>query len=367
MPSPATQPPTPRRQRWLRIRLRTLMGLVIPIGVVLGWMNWRINQARTQREAVAIVRSAGGLVQYDDKFHPDDRRQVASRWLGDDFFRQVVAVTTRRQLPPGGLRLIGGLDGLKQLTLADTTGLELEWPALGGLERLARVTLRGPAVNDAALTVLGQQRSLRYLQLTRTQATDRGLSRLVGAARLETLIIASAPRLTDAGLARALADGWPSLRDLRIGRVGESLPQTVAALARHHPHLRQLWLVGWPIQAADLAPLGDLAELTWLYLAHADVDDAALVQVARLPNLRHLALNDTDVTDEGMRTVAQLTGLVSLDLSETRVGPLGLLHLRDLPDLAYLNITGTRITRADLDSFAEGRSDQAARTQIIGP
>src|SRR5690348_2818931 len=88
--------PSPLR-RWLRLRLRGLMIIVLVIGVGMGWLSWLIRSARTQRDAVAAIENAEGVVSYDWEWsngidHPG-RRPWAPRWLvglvGVDYFAHV--------------------------------------------------------------------------------------------------------------------------------------------------------------------------------------------------------------------------------------------------------------------------------------
>src|SRR5687768_2799177 len=55
---------SPRRRFRLPLRfsLRTFLAAITIVCVVLGW---RFNRARLQRDAVAAVRAAGGMVHYE--------------------------------------------------------------------------------------------------------------------------------------------------------------------------------------------------------------------------------------------------------------------------------------------------------------
>ena len=54
-----------RKRRWLRFGLRTMLVGVLFLCVFLGWLGLRMNDARKQKRAVALLRNAGGVVQYD--------------------------------------------------------------------------------------------------------------------------------------------------------------------------------------------------------------------------------------------------------------------------------------------------------------
>ena len=54
-------PPKPRR--WLRFSLRTLLLL---IAVVACWFGWRLNELERERQALASIKAAGGIVHVWD-------------------------------------------------------------------------------------------------------------------------------------------------------------------------------------------------------------------------------------------------------------------------------------------------------------
>ena len=52
----------PKRRRWLRFSLRTLLLLT---AVIAAWLGVQVNKAQKQRAAVAAIQEAGGKVHYD--------------------------------------------------------------------------------------------------------------------------------------------------------------------------------------------------------------------------------------------------------------------------------------------------------------
>src|SRR5579871_5209776 len=81
--STMTDPPTKPRRRWRpTVSVRLLMGVVLVLGVFLGW---RVNRASTQRELVAAIKRVGGEVTYDnqlvgDVFYYGDPQPWAPAW-----------------------------------------------------------------------------------------------------------------------------------------------------------------------------------------------------------------------------------------------------------------------------------------------
>src|SRR5262245_2156580 len=98
-----SQAVTAKRRR-LRISVRTLMLLIFGLAA---WLGWRVNLARTQREAVAAIEAHGGFVAYNWEFVNDKRvpgrSPNAPGWLrkqlGDAFFQDVVQVAFSRRVP----------------------------------------------------------------------------------------------------------------------------------------------------------------------------------------------------------------------------------------------------------------------------
>ncbi len=77
-----------------------LMALVILLGVGMGWV---VRRARVQREAVEMIKAAGGEVVFD--YQRPWRRNAEPwgpkwlrRWLGDEYFRDVVEVRLNGKL-----------------------------------------------------------------------------------------------------------------------------------------------------------------------------------------------------------------------------------------------------------------------------
>src|SRR5687768_7415220 len=95
-PSAPTIPPPPHRP-WFQFRLRSLMVFMVIISIVLGAFGWRLQRARQQAKAVAILRrleagvSYEAYVRFDDLWSYDPNRDSSipafiRQSLGDDFF-----------------------------------------------------------------------------------------------------------------------------------------------------------------------------------------------------------------------------------------------------------------------------------------
>jgi hypothetical protein len=91
------EPVSPSWKRFLRFSVRGLIVFVIVLGAGLGWI---VHQAHIQRDAVAAIVRAGGVVEYD--WQRSNGKSIpggdpsAPRWLvhliGRDYFGHVTAV-----------------------------------------------------------------------------------------------------------------------------------------------------------------------------------------------------------------------------------------------------------------------------------
>lgn len=91
---------------------------------------------------------------------------------------------------------------------------------------------------------------------------------------------------------------------------------------------------------SDLAPLGDLPELSYLVLADNDIGDLGLAELSTLTTLRHLDVGANPIT--GLGPLSGLTDLESLFITSTDV--VSLAPLSGLPALVELGIGGTEVS-----------------------
>jgi hypothetical protein len=146
--------------------VRALMGVVLVLAVGLGFY---VRSVHVQQDAVAAIKQAGGVVQYDwrwGNYNPDiednDGKWRAPMWLV-------------RWVP---------VDYVANVVYVD----------------LMPRTRSAPKVDDQTLAQVGRLRHLEELRLTRAAVTDAGLAHLEGLSRLRHLQI-DGTRVGDAGLA----------------------------------------------------------------------------------------------------------------------------------------------------------------------
>jgi len=118
------------------------------------------------------------------------------------------------------------------------------------------------------------------------------------------------------------------------------------SLAKEHPNLRVLQLVGTNVTDADLVHLRGLAKLEALGLKSTAVTGSGLAQLTDLRKLNFINLANTQLTDAEMPTLGKLAGITGLNLSNTKITDAGLIHLQSMGRLTKLNLTGTAVTDA---------------------
>ena len=373
MPEPLT--PKHRRRR-LHVSLRGLMVLVVLIGGVAGWLA---NKARTQRQAVAVVKAAGCDVQFDYQWQevaknargrPIRRTEPAAPkwlrgWLGDELFQSVQRVVFfDKPASPDALAALAKFDRLERLTLGDLTGVGGGLRHLQGLNHLNNVWIAGPGVTDVMLENLAKISTLRDLAIGRklnlrktpapdlkSTATDEGFARLLALRNLESLSIHDCPNLSDLGLAR-LIEGLPPLQSLSLTGGPKSMAATLPALARHHPDLENLTLDRGGVTDDDFKAIEGLTKLQTIWMQNTRISDAGLAHFRPLKNLTYLMANSTDIGDEGLKVLGELPLLQQLFLNKTKVTDSGIVHLEKLA-LKRLALGFNQITDAAMPSVAK--------------
>jgi len=240
-------------RRYLRLRVRGLIVLVLVIGAGMGWI---VRIARNQRAAVAAIKSAGGSVSYIPEWTATDDVGIhrgedpAQRWLADligvDYFGHVTCV----DMPS---------------TSTDTT-----IAPVGRLTQLEDLDLWGASVSDAGLVHLEGLTNLTVLNLTGTQVTDAGLAHLKGLTNLT----------------------WLFLKDTQVNGAG-------LAHLKALTNLTNLCLSNTQVTDAGLVNLKGLTNLSLLDLDGTKVTDAGLAHLKGLTRLSRLDLRGTQVTDAG--------------------------------------------------------------------
>jgi len=284
-----------RLRRRLRIGLGGLMLAILILGL---WMGYRVNKAREHLRAVAAVKAAGGWVRYADEFvmgpvnvgqgnamwKPSWGKLTSAngpavpgslrRWIGDEYFREIVHVSTFVDIQKGSATAPG---------------------------------LKHPPLNEM-LRALESQRGIRTLQLGGPTVTEEGMASIARLTDLRELFIWWGSGVTDAGIARI--GRLPRLQHVDIS-LSALTDEGVGHLA-DLPALEELSLKGKRFTDASLAHLARARRLKWLLLAsdRMEITDAGLDHLTGLKSLRNLGLDGAKLTEKGKtRLMEAIPGL----------------------------------------------------------
>jgi len=198
-------------RRYLRFSVRGLIVLVLVIGVGLGWMVRVVRTAQIQRDAVAAIKNAGGMVAYDGKTWRGPERKDWEPWsrqwltdhIGVDYFAHFTDV---------------------YLSFSSSTATDAAVGQARHLTRVKLLDLDQSSVSDAGLAHLNGLTKFSSVDLSHTQVTDAGLVHLKGLSNLSVLVL-DGPQVSDAGLAH--------LKGLtKLSGLAPSQPRRPASVAR---------------------------------------------------------------------------------------------------------------------------------------
>jgi len=153
------------------------MILVLLWGCALGWA---VHRARIQRNAVAAIEKANGIVLYDwqwkNERYVKNGQPLEPKWLVDciglDYFGHVSYVSFGEGSSDAELVHVGRLTQLDQLVINGLPVTNDGLSHLKGLANLRRLILVGPAITDANLAHLRRLYRLRRLELINTRVTE---------------------------------------------------------------------------------------------------------------------------------------------------------------------------------------------------
>jgi uncharacterized membrane protein len=310
--------PTGRRHR-LQISIRGLIVLVLVIGGCLGWIAHIVRSAQGQRDAVAAVRKAGGVVLYDWQFDGEKVR-----------------------VKPGTNTISDEVPGWPKW-LVDRLGVD----AFGSVTQ-ASFHSRGVSVSsnaiDTAFAHVGRLDRLTQLTLVQSPVTDAGLAHLEGLSNLESLMLRSCTKFSDAGLVHL--EGLASLQGLYLD--GAKVTDAGLVHLRRLTQLEKLGLDRASVSDAGLVHLEGMSRLRFLNLRGTRVSDGGLKRLKALKSLDALNLGDTEVTDRGLANLKDLARLTNLWLGGSKITDDGLIHLRGMSGLTVLGLYHAQVTDAGL-------------------
>ena len=353
---------SPRRRRWFRFTLRTLLLVTFLVALAASYMGHHVARARLERRVAAEVWDAGGRAVYSHQIQQENplglRSEAVSvgppgpwpirRLFGDDIFDAVhyVVFSNNPSVNEKGLTRLHELTELRHLELHGERFTDAGIDDLLKIRHLQRLHLRDTSITPAGLGRLSQLPALQELGIIGSSVTDAYAEQLTSFPHLETVYFIQT-RITDEGLSSLAA--MTGLRRLGIVQaLGGGVSDTgIAALASLRD-LEELSLAGTPVTDESLRMIGELRNLRMLYFGLSDVTDGGMMHLEGLHALETLILSGTEVGDEGIAVVAGMPRLRELYLGGTLITDRGLDHLEGLADLEYLNICGTDVTDAGL-------------------
>lgn len=166
--------------------LRTFFILLTAFAIGLAFVA---NRAREQREAVAAIENAGGVVAYQDRTDPKYRDEDYDRGFLFHLFHNAVRVMIYSdQLTDATCLDIARLPHLRFVAIAgpmSDAGLE----SLTQLKKVELLTLHGTRITHAGVSQLQRMKSLYWLELGETPVNDANLRDLARLKKLHRLYI----------------------------------------------------------------------------------------------------------------------------------------------------------------------------------
>ena len=182
---------------------------------------------------------------------------------------------------------------------------------------------------------------------------------------------------TDADV-RALATKYPGLQDLQLGwpgmtdsalkevaklttietiNIGNSNSQVVLTAEgwkalRGLPKLRELTVSDVKIDTAAMAEIGELRQLSTLYLAHNGVTDVGATHLAGMTQLTKLGLLQKGITDESVPALMKLQKVETLLVDQTGLTDAAIKRFAALPKLTEIDIRAEKVTAETVKALA---------------
>ena len=200
-------PASTKRRRW-QFSLRALLGTMLVVSALFGWLAVAMKHSREEHLAAAEIRRLGGTAMHCHQYDAKDPSWLSEvdwprRILGDDFFVTINYVSLQNS----------------DITDADLVHLR-------ALPHLQALHLNRCSITDDSLAGIGRLSKLEQLSLGQTKITDNGLSQLARLLELEVLRLQKTS-VSDAGL-RTLRS-LPQLRDVDVTKTAVT-EQGIAAL-----------------------------------------------------------------------------------------------------------------------------------------
>ena len=355
------RPPKPRL-RWYQFSVRTLLIVVLVLGVFFGWLGSRLQRAARHRQMAAElhgvkaeVESLGGRIYA----YTDRPPNWLDKLLGDPGVFDVQTVTMG-QAADADLKHLKDLSGVFhswELDLTDTPITDAGLDHLKKLTGLQSVNLHGTKVTGVGATRLKD--ALPNVSITPspeclvardeiTEMGDGGWAVCEAIVHYRGALVVYLHFAGDSEKINAVLGYVSGLTNLKEPMELDLLESQLEDAHLEHvgglTNLRRLSLIRTPVTNAGLEHLRALSGLRWLDLSGTQITDAGLVHLKGLSELRTLDLGMTQIGDAGLEHLKEPMNLCSLGLMNTQVTDEGLKHMERLMNLVSVNVRGTHVT-----------------------
>ncbi len=304
--------PKPHRRRWLQYGIRTLLVLMLAVGLFLTWLRHQrqVGVYSAQRQALEQLSKLGG------HYKTESRLPAWKAWLvGKDY----VTVTEVKfhgvklgsglvdyvKVKPADLECLQRIPTLKRLFLGETLGIDdsvLEY--LQHATELEELNLDHATMTDSGMSNLMNLRSLKSLSLLRTQVSPRAAACLSSLPNLEKLGVSGSGQSTG----QVTFCDFPKLRELHVGQMsmlgGNDYMEAENIIVRDIPNLEMLQF-GMGMKSTQLRSLPSLRQ----YIGGICGSEVILEDLPALEELVCLGQH----TSVAMRSVGSIKRLVASD------------------------------------------------------
>lgn len=291
------------------------MAVIAVLAVLIGW---RVNKARAQKRAIAVILAAGGEVIYDYEFDGTSSPAIVKtsrypdwlrRFLGDDYLHEVSAVILSpellldaRRIKSSELAPIRELTDLRMLHLGPCT---IDHPTAVWINGLTELESLGLWFEEAPAEI----RAISFHRLT----------------KLKWLSL------------------WKGFEPAILDTL--DAPGALETLSLHDSKASDEWLV----------PVARFTNLKTLFLMSTSVGDKGMLHLKPLTRLQALYLDRTRITDEGVRYLSSAVSSIRLlSVDQTSVSDAAIPAILRMPNLTRLFVRSSKMTdngRAELAKY----------------
>ena len=358
-------PPAKHRRRWLSFGLRGLLGLVLVVALMLGWLSRPLFQSQYEKATARQVEEAGGTVRWEDPLvsnpfeGPGPEPTTYQSLMIGLFGRDVLARIDRIFLPTAELESVHvrlpKLEKIRVLALVSGTISDSSIDALIRLDTLTSLVLNDTKIEPSQIERLAQLPKLDHLNISGGSVTKPNLAAWGQCPQLTTLFVRCHcdSRVVDPSVLESLAHlKQVTTLELIDFRINDNVLQAIGQMSSLE------WLSLQGDELADnnvITPEGvsaliSLKHLETLYTYFIPFDDESLQPIGRLPKLDTFRCDSSHITDVGLSHLNQLSNLKSLRIGKCQASPEMLRELNTTHPKAVLNLgqlPGIRIGNAE--------------------